>query len=272
MSVLSPINRRARAVLRRSHSLRSATLAYRHRGLTTDDCFIASFPRSGNTWLRFLLADLAAGGKVDYESVDRLIPGVGRHDGAPLLAGGSRLIKTHERYRQEYQRAVYLVRDVRDVVVSWYRLTRDDRDNFADFDRFVDRFVTGEATPYGKWTDHVASWLQPPPSSAQVLVLLYEELHADTLDALARVTEFVGIKAREDQLQETLARYPVEEMRRLQHVNATYLRHTYGFRTPETSLVAGGWRHKLTDRHLQQLAPALKLQQELIFGRARAPL
>jgi hypothetical protein len=235
--------------------------------LTADDCFIASFPRSGNTWLRFLLADLASGHRVDYELIDNLIPAVGAHGRAPMLLGGSRLIKTHEPYRREYRRAIYLVRDVRDVVLSWYRVTRPDRDNFADLDLCVERFVAGIATPYGKWTTHVLSWLRRPPGSAKVLVISYAELQADTLTSVQRVADFVGIRPREGQLEETLARYPIDEMRRLQYANAAYLRETYDYRTPDTSRMAGGWRHKLTDHHLELLAPALRLQQELGFDR-----
>ncbi len=247
--------------------LRAGVVSLRHRGLEAGDCFIASFPRSGNTWLRFLLATLATGREVDYEQIDSLIPGVGAHRGAPRLASGSRLIKTHEPYRPEYKRAVYMVRDVRDVVLSWYRTTRPDRDNFADFDAFLERFVAGEAAPYGKWTDHVLSWLRRSLGDAEILLMPYEKFQADTLACLRRVAEFARVQHDEDQLHEALDRCSIGNMQRLQRVNADYLRRAYDYRIPDSSGTAGGWRHKLTDRHLQLLAPALELQRDLVYGR-----
>ena len=36
----------------------------------------------------------------------------------PVLPNGGRLIKTHEQYRSQYKRAIYLMRDLRDVMLS----------------------------------------------------------------------------------------------------------------------------------------------------------
>ena len=56
-----PVLHRVKGVLRRSPALRSAVVYEHHRGLRAEDIFIASYPRSGNTWIRFVLADLATG-------------------------------------------------------------------------------------------------------------------------------------------------------------------------------------------------------------------
>ncbi len=38
-------------------SLRGPVTALRHRDVRPDDTFIASYPRAGSTWLRFLLQE-----------------------------------------------------------------------------------------------------------------------------------------------------------------------------------------------------------------------
>jgi len=120
--------------------------------------WLASFPKSGNTWLRIFLANLAAGadGPVDindlderggiassrhefevatlldsalvaHEDIDRLRPAV--YAAAAERAQVQRWIKAHDAYtlnadgepvmgRGVAQGAVYLVRDPRDVAVS----------------------------------------------------------------------------------------------------------------------------------------------------------
>src|SRR5437868_2208022 len=79
----------------------------RHRGLDSSDVLLASYPRSGNTWLSFLIMESLSGATAEFDNVNRLIPEIGLHGNTPsLFPGGGRLIKTHERYRPEYKRAI----------------------------------------------------------------------------------------------------------------------------------------------------------------------
>src|SRR5437867_8735637 len=105
-----PSFRRIRHQLAKTR-LRSPLTWLRHRSFDPADVFIGSYPRSGSTWLRFVLLEILTGRPSEFPSVNRSIPKVGRHNQAlPLLPGGGRLIQTHEPYREEYQKAVYLVR------------------------------------------------------------------------------------------------------------------------------------------------------------------
>src|SRR5215831_7110332 len=90
--------------------LRKPLNRIRHWGLDPNDAFIASYPRSGNTWLRFVLFDVLVSGQISgFDEVNHIIPEVGLHiSGYPLLPGRGRLIKTHEPYQKEYRKAIYL--------------------------------------------------------------------------------------------------------------------------------------------------------------------
>src|SRR5215472_10450025 len=91
--------------------LRAPLVSLRHRGLDARDVFFASYPRSGSTWLRFLLFETLSGQSSAFGKVNDCIPDVGDHLKAPrLLPGGGRLIKTHEPYRNSYEKALYIVR------------------------------------------------------------------------------------------------------------------------------------------------------------------
>jgi Sulfotransferase domain len=246
--------------------MRTVAMAARHRGLLSDDVFVASYPRSGNTWVRFLLADLTTGERPDFPQVDRLIPRVGRHDGAPRLAAGHRLIKTHEAYRPAYRRAIYLVRDVRNVLVSWYGVTRPDPDDLGDFDGFVDDFVTERASPYGCWIDHVRGWLRAPEDGAQVLVCRFEELRAAPQATVERIAAFIGLDPQHGNIERALARNSAAAMRELEGVNVDYLRRAIGYRSSGMKGVDGTWRNHLDERHLRVMRPMLTLNAELGYG------
>src|SRR5580700_8773051 len=93
----------------------------RHRGLDPRDVFLTSYPRSGQHWTRFQLFEILTKRSADFDTLDSTIPKVGEHSKAPsILPGGGRLIQTHQLWRREYKRAILLVRDVRDVVLSDY--------------------------------------------------------------------------------------------------------------------------------------------------------
>src|SRR5215472_5789172 len=115
----SPL-RRIQAGLSKT-ALRVPVLWFRHREIRPTDVFLASYPRSGSTWVRFTAYEAMTGNPSEFGIVNSSFPTVGEHFHAPeLLAGGGRFIGTHEKYRTAYQRAIYLIRDVRDVALSQY--------------------------------------------------------------------------------------------------------------------------------------------------------
>src|SRR5438105_3429014 len=137
---------------------------FRHRGLLPGDCFVASYPRSGSTWLRFLLFELATGRDPTFEEMRNAMPYVtGSRHAVPLLPGSSgnrRLLQTHERYCDYYSEGlvVYLVRDVRDVAMSEYQWRLRNGTYRRSFDHFLDDFVGGKLR-FGSWQEHVSEWL-----------------------------------------------------------------------------------------------------------------
>lgn len=167
--------------------------------------FVVSFPKSGRTWLRVLMGAAEGahrGASLEKESAEWL-----RHD-APLLAGKSVLfthglasspgeptehLELFQRYIADRTR-VFLVRDPRDTVVSYYfqqvkrrgRQHDDVPEKIADFARHpfwgVDRIV-----------DMLnASQLAFERGPGPALIVSYELLHAEPAESLARVFAFLG--------------------------------------------------------------------------------
>ena len=192
-----------------------ALLTYvQHRGLTRNDVFVASYPRSGSTWLRFMLYELITGQESSFERVDHTIAGMGHQYEAPsILAGGGRLLQIHEPYRNDYCKAIYLVRDVRDIVVSEFRICRGRGFHTGDFDGFFNQFLAGRTNRYGFWADNVRSWLDAVRQGKAVYLVRHEGLRSDPCTALAEMADFLECPRSHKEIYDVVAHHTIEAMR-----------------------------------------------------------
>ena len=246
-------SRRSRRVLRRvaaKSGVRPFRVALRHRGLRPGDVFLASYPRSGNTWLRFILASLL--GKVDpsFEYVNQNVPYIGRHGQAAPLVGSARLIKTHETYSKRYRRSIYLVRDPRSVVLSEHNFQTMHGYVGPQFDRFFGLFTRGAVHGLGSWGDHVQSWRRPVEQSRALLVR-FEDLRANPSATVRCVVDFLGVEASADEIDLAISRNTLDRMRAKEDQSSlrkarANLRHVNQGDTM-------GWKHRLTCDQIHEL-------------------
>ncbi len=210
MSLLRRLRRKAS----RSR-LRAPLVWLRHRGLSPRDVFVASYPRSGSTWLRFLLVEILTRETAGFDRVNHLIPDIGSHRTSPKMTPeGGRLIKTHEVYRTAYQRAIYIVRDVRDVVLSEFDYENARRRISEDFDTFLMLSLKSNVNGYGCWQEHVLSWLGSPLAPTDdLLTIKFEDLRAKTEDTLTAVVQFLGIHMDRRAIRAAITNNSVHRMR-----------------------------------------------------------
>lgn len=238
--------------------LRRSLVRYRHRQVRPGDVMIAAYPRSGSTWLRFLLYGLLSGESATFGAVNAGIPDVGRGRPAVLLPGGGRLIKTHEPYDDAYRRALYLVRDVRSVAISEYHYQRMVGRFDGDLDAFLRDFLAGSVNPYGAWQSHVASWLESPPAEAgDVLVIRFEDLKSDTEAVLSRIVRVLGGDAVRVRIEEVVRDNSVSRMREKEV--AAGERSVSKTRDDERFVrkgEAGEWRERMTQSQIATLESA----------------
>ncbi|MDA8743864.1 sulfotransferase domain-containing protein [Rubripirellula amarantea] len=198
--------------------LRHRFVSLRHRGLKPNDVFLASYPKSGNTWIRHLLAHVVTQKPTPWRGgIDQISHSVGRHQHLPSIGTSGRLIKTHEPYRSEYNRSILFVRDGRDVAVSEYFYQKAYSKNFSvyenSFAKFLDLFLQGKTNGYRSWHRHVESWLDAADLDGNdFLVLKFEELKTDTLGCLRKMADYIGIDASDELLHEAVDHCSVKAM------------------------------------------------------------
>src|SRR5207249_5512725 len=127
------------------------------RNLTVfgDDVFLVSYPRSGNTWTRFLIANLAHPNEpTNFANIESRIPEIYLFPDRVLLnLPRPRILKSHECFDPRYKRTIYIVRDPRDVAVSYYyyAIKRKRIEEGYPLDDFVPRFIAAEFDIAWNW-------------------------------------------------------------------------------------------------------------------------
>ena len=276
------------------------------RALFTDRrhvVWLASYPKSGNTWMRTLLANFfraphravplnalpfpnaidnfhfgeLAGVAVEdcaADEVDRLIPAFLRASLQPPAAEPAArarplLRKVHSAYVVNHDGeplfpaeltagAVYIVRNPLDVAVSFAFHAED-----GDCARSVARLNDPDNTIGGggkhqylqrllDWSGNVESWRSAP---FPVLLVRYEDMLADTVSELRRVTRFLRLQGvTEARLRQAVARSSFAKLRgsetREGFVEKSRTHSGLFFREGG----AGGWRRALSAAEARQIA------------------
>jgi hypothetical protein len=243
-----PLLRKLRHQVAKS-PVRTPLVWVRHKSLKANDVFFASYPRSGSTWLRFVMFDCLVGEPSGFENVNYAIPDVKlQKHGMRLMPNGGRLIKTHEVFHPEYRRAVYLVRDPRDVALSEYAYQTALGLVKADLDSYLRTFVSTSVNPFASWREHVNSWLSAPLSSENLLIVRFEDAREDTFGTLARIVRFFGLTPDEGRIRAAIANNTVERMKAKEKETPQRASAKGKF---VRSGSAGGWRNSLTPEQVR---------------------
>jgi hypothetical protein len=217
-----------------------------------DDIFLVSFPKSGNTWTRFLLANLRFPNEpATWANINRLIPdptATSKKDFDRMPR--PRIIKSHECFDPRYPRVVYIVRDPRDVVLSQYHYHRKLRkiEDDSPLEKFVTRFLAGETCPHGSWGQNIATWLYTSEGSPRFLLLRYEDLIADTAKELSKVVDFLQFSAGPESIAQAVERSSADRMRSMEKSQTDKNGLVKGSRKDLSFVRAagsGGWRSEL---------------------------
>lgn len=251
--------------------------------------WLASYPKSGNTWVRFMLLNLLMGRQTSTENMDKFIPDIHvlmPHYAYPprlnIQPGASVLMKSHFMLWPEMPFInltagfIYIVRNPLDVVASAvnYEFLKkpapaDAGDRQRARDQFVQDFIAHGAVPgwiearWGTWDGNVRSYTLDKPSFPGI-VLKYEDIVREPLAQLTHIVNFLGYRCDTQKLQDAVDASSFENMKRIEDQEVTEGKP--GFFSRETSTEGleagyrfmsrgkpGGSKMTLTDRERAQL-------------------
>jgi hypothetical protein len=156
-----------------------------------DDIFVVGYPKSGNTWMQHLLAGLRFG--ID----PRLSPDSLIQDLVPDIYFTKfykryltpTFFKSHDLPKPSHHRVIYLIRDGRDAMVSYFHYL----DALGAPPDRLELVSTGAGLFPCRWHEHVEAWLANP-YGAEIMTVSYERLKADLITELGRICQFAGLE------------------------------------------------------------------------------
>jgi len=180
---------------------RSSTRQWR---IYPDDVFLVSYPRSGNTWVRQMIALLKHPNlDLTKEEVDNYVPDPYYDQKAMNCVVRPRVIKSHEPYTSDYPRVIYLYRDGRDCMASWYDMETKLAHYRGSFNDFVLGCLSNSYGRWGSWQDHVRSWILMQRDTP-ILKVQYETLFENPCQGLRDIAGFLRIPIGDDQVNRAI--------------------------------------------------------------------
>lgn len=250
--------------------------------------WLASYPKSGNTWMRILIRNLLSGADrpadinnlsepetlvgrwrfaddmlvdpdlLDQDELDALRPL--QCDFAARDSKRTNFCKTHDRFWRRSgeptlgtaaRGALYIVRDPRDVAVSLSHHSSLPLDTAIAQMTDPGAHSAGQILlPYilGDWGAHVAGWTQQ--RLVPTMVVRYEAMHSDTAGTLREIIDFLGGQASDAEILRAVDHSRLEELQR-QEASKGFRESRPGQQRFFRSGRVGGWREALSAAQAQ---------------------
>ena len=224
---------------------------------SSKDTYLISHPRSGNSWLRSAVAEMMFG-----ESGERLtdiysyVPTVGFNMPVWKLKPASfHVVRSHEYYMlntptEMYHRVIYIIRDPRDVALSYFRFLTQSNQYSDNFDGFLDDWLNNRIWP-SSWVTHVNSWTaeRSPEAMSNILILTYDRMLSDTPGQFRRVADFLHLTLTDNAIKNIIQKTSIEQLRKKEDRNKQKIS---GFRSIQTGGVKK-WKAEMTKTQAQYI-------------------
>jgi Sulfotransferase domain len=188
-----------------------------YSSLRKSDVFLCSYPKSGITWLGFMMAHVLKhdpGEQFDLNTFCKYVPSIcDTYVKRGSLAQYAdfldpRFFRCQATFDAKLPRVIYMLRDPRDAMLSYWHYKRF---LSSEFKVSLADFLAGDHLPC-EWNEHVAGWLLPQRHPNFFLVR-YETLHENTAGVLKEVLKFAGINCSDSKIDGAVEASRFERMR-----------------------------------------------------------
>ncbi|CAK8692764.1 sulfotransferase 1B1-like [Clavelina lepadiformis] len=247
----------------------TAQYAYNLWNPNADDVIVASYAKTGTTWMRelvrhmiylhdeemlrktsamhFFFAYLEYGPESKYEVLKKLnFPRkvMGTHLPAPLI--------NFKKLKERETKVIYMIRNPKDQAVSWYHFSKTQpyadlppyKDMYTtDKKKYFDEYIAGEQKLFAKkgegYLEHLKEWY-PHQNDSNVLFVYYEDLKKDLKQGIKRVSKFLDVVLSDEDVDMITEKTSLDSMKKSREkTEDSFFKHV-------RKGVVGGWKNYLT--------------------------
>lgn len=254
--------------------------------------WLASFPRSGNTWLRFLLHNYLFDEASSSQQVSTKIPDLHSPQGFQILKLAAArddtiLCKTHHPltsdhpFLKETEGYIYILRHPRDTLVSFLNFLKMMDVNIEGYEgdaqkmqqealrhwgaQFINNQPLQGWEHCGTWLQHMKTWMSE--SRFPKFVYRYEEMLEDPRQTFRKVLLFLNQPIDENRLEAAVKSCAISRLQALENKEREANTPLLGqFGAGELEKCGGFFRGKGRGQSLKEIDPHLDALFEQRFG------
>lgn len=165
------------------------------------DVFIAGFPKSGNTWMQNLISGVLFGISTEFlpdKLTQELVPDMHYKKHYKRFLDFT-CFKTHDLPKKKYRRVIYLVRDPRDVMVSYFHFKKH-----LGLKSNIEEMVLSQDGELNQWKKHVNQW-KLNPFNSEIIITRYEDLVNETSGEIKKIGDFLKVERSDEVLKNAVA-------------------------------------------------------------------
>ncbi|XP_073492103.1 sulfotransferase 1 family member D1-like isoform X1 [Aquarana catesbeiana] len=180
-----------------------------------DDLLIATYPKSGTTWVSKIVDLIMNGGDLEKSQKGAIFERVPfMESGGPGFPSATeilnnldppRVIKTHlqadvlpKSFWEKNCKMIYVARNAKDVAVSYYHFYRMayGHPEPGTWDEYLNAYMEGNVA-FGSWAKHVKGWWEMRKKN-KILYLFYEDMLEDPKREIRKVMKFMNQELPEE--------------------------------------------------------------------------
>lgn len=186
---------------------------------------LVSFPKSGNTWMRFILSNIFKRDenfKINFKTINDISSTSHSEDHSKMISllkeDAPLFIKEHYSYYDmpyhNFTKAIYIYRDGFDTLLSyWYFRNAQSPNKYPNIETFSQYYWSG----YGHWGEHVYSWLKDKNTNNahKIFAISYEELIKNPVITIENCLKFLEYDIGREKIEEAINLSSKENMKQM---------------------------------------------------------
>ena len=179
--------------------------------------YLASFQKSGNTWVNFTIANMynqltGRFPEIDFFNIHEISPEVRPNDNEdkePLFKDLPWIFMTHSPYKTDFANVILVLRNPWDVLYSYYHFLKGER--LKDFS--LPEVITHPQHGIGALVEHNESFLR---NCGNLLIITYENMHANPIKAARKIARFLDLDIADRLIKDAVKKASFKSMRKIE--------------------------------------------------------